>query len=51
ITNDGVKADPELIPSVKEFLQSFLGFTGYYRRFIQNYAKITEPLLKQIRNT
>ncbi|CAF5227097.1 unnamed protein product [Rotaria magnacalcarata] len=51
ITNDGVKPDPELISSVKEFPQSMLGLTGYCRRFIQNYAKIAEPLLKQIRNT
>ncbi|CAF1481864.1 unnamed protein product [Rotaria sordida] len=58
ITKDGVKPDPELISAVKEFpqpqkmkdIQAFLGLTGYYRRFIQNYAKITEPLLKQIRN-
>ncbi len=58
ITKDGVKPDPELISAVKEFpqpqkmkdIQAFLGLTGYYRRFIQNYAKIAEPLLKQIRN-
>ena len=58
ITKDGVKSDPELISAVKEFprprkvkdIQTFLGLTGYYRRFIQNYAKLAEPLLKQIRN-
>jgi hypothetical protein len=58
ITKDGVKPDPELVSAVKEFaqprrmkdIQAFLGLTGYYRRFIQNYAKIAEPLLKQIRN-
>ncbi|CAF1539828.1 unnamed protein product [Adineta ricciae] len=31
-------------------IQAFLGLTGYYRRFIQNYAKLAEPLLKQIRH-
>ena len=58
ITKQGVKPDPELVSAVKEFpqpgtvkdVQAFLGLTGYYRRFIQNYAKISEPLLKQIRN-
>ena len=57
ITQDGVKPDPALIKSVSNFpqprkikdVQSFLGLTGYYRRFIKNYAKIAEPLLKQLR--
>ena len=58
ITQNGVKPDPDLVSAIKEFpqpqkikdVQAFLGLTGYYRRFIQNYAKIAEPLLKQIRN-
>lgn len=58
ITQSGIKPDPELIKSVIEFprprrikdIQSFLGLTGYYRRFIRDYAKIAEPLLKQLRN-
>ncbi|CAF2960927.1 unnamed protein product [Rotaria sp. Silwood2] len=59
ITSDGVKPDPDLIRSVIDFprpqtirdVQSFLGLTGYYRRFIQNYARIAEPLIKQLRFT
>ena len=27
-------------------LQKFLGFTGFYRRFIEDYAKIAKPLTK-----
>ena len=59
ITRNGIKPDPDLIKSVANFpqprkvkdVQSFLGLTGYYRRFIKDYAKIAEPLLKQIRNS
>ena len=59
ITKEGVKPDPDLIKSVVDFprpqtikdVQSFLGLTGYYRRFIENYARIAKPLIKQLRFT
>lgn len=52
ITPEGVKPNPEKILSVKEFpipktakeIKSFLGLIGYYRRFINNFAKITRPM-------
>lgn len=52
ITDDGVKPDPQKIKCVKEFpvptnvkeVKSFLGLSGYYRRFIQNYGQIAKPL-------
>jgi transposase InsO family protein len=58
ITQHGIKPDPDLTKSVTNFpqpkkvkdVQSFLGLTGYYRRFIKDYAKIAEPLFKQLRN-
>ncbi|CAF1432643.1 unnamed protein product [Rotaria sordida] len=58
ITQNGIKPDPDLIKSVTNFpqpkkikdVQSFLGLTGYYRRFIKDYSKIAEPLLQQLRN-
>ena len=58
ITQDGIKPNPDLIKSVTNFpqpqkikdVQSFLGLTGYYRRFIKDYSKIAEPLLQQLRN-
>ena len=57
ITQDGIKPDPTLIKAVSDFprpqtikdVQSFLGLSGYYRRFIKNYAKIAEPFYKQLR--
>ncbi|KAL7868574.1 hypothetical protein SRHO_G00099580 [Serrasalmus rhombeus] len=52
VSEDGVETDPEKIKALKTWpspmnlkeLRSFLGFAGYYRRFIQNYSKIVKPL-------
>ncbi|CAF4286876.1 unnamed protein product, partial [Rotaria sordida] len=59
ITSDGVQPDSDLVKSVVNFsrprtirdVQLFLGFTGYYHRFIQNYVRIAEPLIRQLRFT
>lgn len=52
VSSDGVKTDPEKAEALKTWprpqnlkeLQSFLGFTGYYRRFVEDYSKIVKPL-------
>uniref|UniRef100_A0AAV2KLC2 Uncharacterized protein n=1 Tax=Knipowitschia caucasica TaxID=637954 RepID=A0AAV2KLC2_KNICA len=52
ITSSGIKPDPDKIKAVTEFntpttvkhVRQFLGLTGYYRRFIQDYARHAEPL-------
>ena len=52
VSRDGVKTDPEKINALKTWpspknlkeLRSFLGFSGYYRRFIEGYSKIVKPL-------
>lgn len=54
ITKDGVKPNPQKCQAIKDFpeprnpkeIKSFLGLTGYYRRFIPNFAKIAKPLTK-----
>jgi hypothetical protein len=30
-------------------IQSFLGLTGYYQRFIEGFSKITNPMTKLLR--
>ncbi|CAF4826834.1 unnamed protein product, partial [Rotaria magnacalcarata] len=58
ITADGIKPDPGLVASVQLFpqttkikdIQSFLGLTGCYRKFIKDYAKMAEPLISQLRS-
>ena len=52
ISEEGIATDPSKIQAVKEWpvpesvsqVKSFLGFVGYYRRFIKGFSKIAKPL-------
>ena len=52
VSHSGVETDPDKISALASWpepdnvkaLRSFLGFTGYYRRFIKDYAKTVKPL-------
>ena len=52
ISSEGIKPDPKKIEAVVRFpvpdrekdVKAFLGLTGYYRKFIQNYSSIANPL-------
>lgn len=52
VSEKGIETDPEKISALTNWpkpqnikeLKSFLGFAGYYRRFIRDFAKIARPL-------
>ena len=52
VSDKGIKTDPEKILALKTWpkptklkeLRAFLGFCGYYRRFIKDFLKIVKPL-------
>lgn len=52
VSEKGIEIDPEKVTALKTWpkpknlkeLRTFLGFCGYYRRFIKDYAKIVKPL-------
>ena len=52
VSNNGVETDPEKVSALHTWprpqnlseLKSFLGFAGYYRRFVKDYSKIVKPL-------
>jgi hypothetical protein len=53
VSHEGVKVDPNkikammdwLIPKTLKNLRGFLGLIGYYHKFVQNYGRITSPLM------
>jgi hypothetical protein len=57
ISNKGIKMDENKIRTVQEFrapsnkkeLQSFLGFLNFYRRFINKFAHIIQPLIELVK--
>lgn len=52
VSREGIGANPKKVQAIIDLppprnlkeLRSFLGMTGYYRRFIRDYAKIAKPL-------
>ena len=57
VSREGIKTCPDKVKSILEYqkpqslrsLRSFLGLSGYYRRFIKDYAAISKPLTKYLR--
>jgi hypothetical protein len=58
VSKEGIGTDPEKIdarleatfPTTKHEVRAFLGFTGYYRRFIERYGMIAKPLTRFLKN-
>lgn len=54
IFEEGILVDPKKVEAVQKWpspttaaeIRSFLGLAGYYRRFVQDFSKIAEPLTK-----
>lgn len=54
VSENGVEPDPSKVSALREWLshppadskqlQTFLGFAGYYRSFVDNFSKLAEPL-------
>jgi hypothetical protein len=57
VSPEGIMVDPSKVKVVLDWkppttvfvVQSFLGLTGYYRRFILNFSKIVKPVTELLK--
>lgn len=51
VTSNGIKPNPNQIKCIEHLnltIQSFLGLSDYYRKFIAHYAKMAKPLTTRL---
>ena len=59
IPEQGISVDPKKVEAVQDWpvptsvseVRSFLGLAGYYRRFVQDFSRIAEPLMRLTRKS
>ncbi|XP_074305116.1 uncharacterized protein LOC141640055 [Silene latifolia] len=59
VSEKGIQVDPQKIEAITKWpalknvaeVRSFLGLAGYYRRFVKDFSKITQPLTNPIRKS
>lgn len=57
VSREGIKPDPSKISSIEKMkpptnikeIKQFLGMTGYYRKFIRDYAKVAYPMVRLLK--
>lgn len=57
VSHNGLTTNPNKVQAIVDFpipktlkeLRSFLGLSGYYRRFVRDYAKLAKPLTTMLR--
>lgn len=57
VSKEGLKTNPSKVEAIEKFplptthkgIKQFLGMTGYYRKFIHNYAHLAKPLTQSLR--
>lgn len=57
LTSEGMKPNPNKIKCIEEYplpttekqLKGFLGATGFYRKFVKDYAKIAYPMIRYLK--
>jgi hypothetical protein len=58
VSEDGIRVNPEKVKAIIDWptptsvkdIRSFLGISGYYRKFIQNYSKVASPLTELLKD-
>lgn len=59
VSSEGIETDPEKTKKIQDWpcptnvkeLHTFLGFSGYYRKFVENYSQIAKPLTELLGGT
>jgi len=58
VSKDGISCEKDKVKAIQEWpvpnsvaaVRSFLGVTGFYRRFVQNYSRIASPLTELLQS-